>query len=469
MRFRRSLGGRHSALSLQSRRDRRRGGVARGGAARVRPATGRGPRPHYESDWALRFVSRNREPLGDAYRWLMPDASLVEDLLDKGRFQALAERLELPVPRARIVDSSSRLDPDDLELDFPVIVKPLPYRDERWDRIELSRDDGLPDKPESLRRLSAKVIRADSPQALHALWPRLLASDLEFLVQELVPGAESRIESYHVYVDARGEVAGEFTGRKVRTYPIEFGRSTALTTTDDPDVRELGRALVRRLGLIGVAKLDFKRGPDGQLQLFEVNPRFSLWCHLGAVAGVNLPAMVHADLIGLRRPESTRARPGVRWCRPRADVTAARALGVPIRSWLRWMLTSDINSAVAWDDPMPFLRGRSRSARRAVGVARRPSDHGRCALPDGRSVRLGVLADVHGNLHALKRALAALERESVDAYVCAGDVVGYGPYPNECVELIASRRTTCVAGNHDLIAVGLPVDRWHRRPRPRDA
>lgn len=310
---------------------------------------------YYESDWALLFVSRNRERLGGAYRWLMPGAALVEDLLDKGRFQALAERLELPVPRARIVGSSSRLDPDDLELDFPVIVKPLPYRDERWDQIEQWREDGVPDKPESLRRLSAKVIRADAPPAFHALWPRLVASNLEFLVQELVPGPESRIESYHVYVDARSEVAGEFTGRKVRTYPVEFGRSTALTTSDDGDVRELGRELVRRLGLMGVAKLDFKRGPDGQLRLLEVNPRFSLWCHLGAVAGVNLPAMVHADLTGRRRPEATRARPGVRWCRPRADATAARELGVPIRSWLRWMLTSDINSAVAWDDPMPFL------------------------------------------------------------------------------------------------------------------
>lgn len=67
---------------------------------------------------------------------------------------------------------------------------------------------------------------------------------------------------------------------------------------------------------------------------------------------------------------------------------------------------------------------------------------------------LGVLADVHGNRHALERVLGALEREGVDAYVCAGDVVGYGPYPNECVELIAGRRPTCIAGNHDLIAVG---------------
>src|SRR5215470_19812901 len=40
--------------------------------------------------------------------------------------------------------------------------------------------------------------------------------------------------------------------------------------------------------LTGVAKPDFKRAPDGRLLLLEINPRFNLWHHLGAVAGVNL-------------------------------------------------------------------------------------------------------------------------------------------------------------------------------------
>jgi predicted phosphodiesterase len=41
-------------------------------------------------------------------------------------------------------------------------------------------------------------------------------------------------------------------------------------------------------------------------------------------------------------------------------------------------------------------------------------------------VRYGVLADVHGNLDALRAALRALEREGVDGFLVAGDLVGYG-------------------------------------------
>lgn len=74
-------------------------------------------------------------------------------------------------------------------------------------------------------------------------------------------------------------------------------------------------------------------------------------------------------------------------------------------------------------------------------------------------MRLGVLADVHGNQHALDASLALLTTQRVDAYIWAGDIVGYGPSPNECVARVASLAGPRVAGNHDLMAVGmLPVD-----------
>jgi len=69
-------------------------------------------------------------------------------------------------------------------------------------------------------------------------------------------------------------------------------------------------------------------------------------------------------------------------------------------------------------------------------------------------MRYGVFADVHGNLPALRAAIATLQRAGVDRMLCLGDLVGYGPSPNECVALVAETGAVCVAGNHDLIAVG---------------
>jgi putative phosphoesterase len=69
-------------------------------------------------------------------------------------------------------------------------------------------------------------------------------------------------------------------------------------------------------------------------------------------------------------------------------------------------------------------------------------------------MRLGIVSDVHGNLPALQASLEALRDFGIDELACAGDLVGYGPMPNECVEALADAGATCVAGNHDLIALG---------------
>jgi predicted phosphodiesterase len=69
-------------------------------------------------------------------------------------------------------------------------------------------------------------------------------------------------------------------------------------------------------------------------------------------------------------------------------------------------------------------------------------------------MRLGVISDVHANLHALDACLDFLSAQRVDGYLCAGDLVGYGPFPNECVRRVLELPGACVAGNHDLIALG---------------
>jgi predicted phosphodiesterase len=68
--------------------------------------------------------------------------------------------------------------------------------------------------------------------------------------------------------------------------------------------------------------------------------------------------------------------------------------------------------------------------------------------------RLGVVSDIHANLHALDAALRFLDAQELDGYLCAGDLVGYGPFPNECVRRVLDLPAACIAGNHDLIVLG---------------
>ena len=68
--------------------------------------------------------------------------------------------------------------------------------------------------------------------------------------------------------------------------------------------------------------------------------------------------------------------------------------------------------------------------------------------------RFGVFADVHANWHALDAALHFLAGQNVDSYLCAGDLVGYGPLPNSTADRVLSLPGHVVAGNHELIALG---------------
>jgi predicted phosphodiesterase len=68
----------------------------------------------------------------------------------------------------------------------------------------------------------------------------------------------------------------------------------------------------------------------------------------------------------------------------------------------------------------------------------------------------GVFSDIHSNLEALETVLLFFRERKVERFVCAGDVVGYGPNPNECVDRVrALSPLDIVVGNHDLAACGL--------------
>jgi len=60
-----------------------------------------------------------------------------------------------------------------------------------------------------------------------------------------------------------------------------------------------------------------------------------------------------------------------------------------------------------------------------------------------------VISDIHGNLHALQSVLTRLESMNLRDVICLGDIVGYGPHPGACLDLVGSRCAWIVRGNHD--------------------
>lgn len=70
-------------------------------------------------------------------------------------------------------------------------------------------------------------------------------------------------------------------------------------------------------------------------------------------------------------------------------------------------------------------------------------------------MRYAILADIHSNLAAFQAVLEdSVKRGGFEEIWCLGDVVGYGPDPGECLQLLRQHRHLCIAGNHDWAAIG---------------
>ena len=307
----------------------------------------------YDNDDRLALVQDYRAALAPHFALLLNEPALADALLEKSRFQDLAERLGLPVPR--------RLDWDALEREpGPVLAKPRTRT--AWDsssvRLQLFGGEG-----------KARVFASGREARAHPLVGQL-ADQLAF--QEYVPGGDDALWSYHGFAAPGGEVLEWFVGRKIRTFPALTGDSSYLRLARNASLVGLGRRIAARLGLAGVFKMDFKRHPDtGRFYLFEINTRFNLWHYLGAVNGVNLPQVAYDFLTKKKYPERSEARTRYRWLDLQYDWKAYRQ-SIGTAQWL-WSLAQapKVYNLFAWSDPAPFLHECRTRARRIPRRVRR--------------------------------------------------------------------------------------------------
>ncbi|MBE6053470.1 MAG: metallophosphoesterase family protein [Clostridium sartagoforme] len=68
-------------------------------------------------------------------------------------------------------------------------------------------------------------------------------------------------------------------------------------------------------------------------------------------------------------------------------------------------------------------------------------------------MKVAAISDIHGNIYSLMKVLEDIDDQKVDLIICLGDLVGYGPHPNEVIALIKRREIPCIKGNYDASVV----------------
>lgn len=300
----------------------------------------------YQGDHDMVAISRARERLAPLFRFVLPPAELLEDLSDKLRFARLCESGDLPVPKTLLLEAGCDVRETLKDWnDFPSVFKPA-MRNNWYQMIGKFQ----------------KALRLESREELEALIPKIDTRDAAFVLQAAVEGGEENIVSYHAYIRPSGETVAEFTGRKIRTYPRLYGISSYVEITQENEVRDLGRSVVKQLGFSGVLKIDFKYDQrTGELFMLEINSRFNLWHHPGAIAGVDIPAAVYQDCIMPgSAPIASKVKRKARWMDSELDALARKEYNTDGNlSRLRWIgqvASAEINEAMHLSDPVPGIK-----------------------------------------------------------------------------------------------------------------
>jgi D-aspartate ligase len=306
----------------------------------------------YGVDETLSLLCRHREALSKYYAFLLNDAEIAAAVLHKGEFDVLTRMKGLPVPRTLGWDG----DAEDAiaSADFPVIVKPK--HKVEWQHSEVF-EELFEGKGKGRVFRDGKALLAD---------PAFLKRKDSLIVQEYIPGGDESIFSFHGFAGRDSEVLAFFCGRKIRTYPKLVGESCFLQLVKDDELVEVGRHIIRTLGFKGPFKIDIKKDSrDGRLYMLEINARFNLWHYLGAVSGVNVPAVAYEYLVGGSRSVSSEYTTKYRWLDFSQDLEAykeLRRLGeISLTGWLGSILFSrNVYNTFSWRDPSPFFHAGGR-------------------------------------------------------------------------------------------------------------
>ena len=174
----------------------------------------------------------------------------------------------------------------------------------------------------------------------------------------MVIGPDDNHLEYHGFVDRDGAVRAEFVGRKLRLAPAHYGSGSYVESIHAEDARRTGRSILESIGYRGMANLDLKRDArNGQLYLFEINPRFTIWTALDVACGVDFPFYYYQACIGQPYDPPPSYPAGRRWWNPLTDFRSMRTYARDgTWSWPRWLVSvarTSANAVFAWDDPGP--------------------------------------------------------------------------------------------------------------------
>jgi len=213
---------------------------------------------------------------------------LAGELADKDTQYRLASEHGMPMPLTSIVDSVEGIERFVGEATFPVVLKPLHFRE--WQRFPS-------DHPLSHQ----KVLVAHTVGELIAGYELAAPAGARVVLQEIIQGPDTNKRVYMANYGSTGARTAFAIFRELRCSPPAFGPPTVSETCPDPEAAAVCDEFLQSIGYKGICEIEVKRDSrSGRVLLIEANPRLSGGGDAGNHNGVDLAWLHYLDLIGVQ-------------------------------------------------------------------------------------------------------------------------------------------------------------------------
>lgn len=311
------------------------------------------------NDDALETLGRAHDRLSATYRLTIPPWETVRRVLDKEPTYRAAREVGVATPVCYGPASLEGL--GDREHEYPLLVKPS-------------------EGHVFYRHFGRKLFLARNAAELRTAVERVEAAGVRCQLFDYVPGSDREVYEFQLYVDERGDPAGEFTVHKLRQSPPFFGSSRAARPCEETALREPSVELLRHLEWRGIAEVTYKRDRrQDRFVLIEVNGRSFLTNSLARRAGINYGMQAYGErVLGDRRtgihPNGWKGT----WLHLHADLLYTlrwhRQERLALRAFARSYLGPKTYAVWSRRDPRPFLAEWGQTARKAARMVTRPED-----------------------------------------------------------------------------------------------
>ncbi|MFD0824466.1 carboxylate--amine ligase [Neobacillus sp. M.A.Huq-85] len=297
------------------------------------------------SDDFVYFISKNRYVLAQNYKFLLPEHSLVEAVLDKRLTYELAVQSNLPCPKTFSIQDEKQLKQIIDQITFPCILKPVHSSHFR------SKIDN---------RLYKKAIVVEHASQLWEEY-HFYRSFGELMIQEIIPGEDDSIYSIKTFFDDQMNLIGLWMNQKLHQFPPHYGSSALVLSKRNEEVIQTAIPFLQKIQFKGLAIAEFKRDHrDGQLKFIEINPRIGLTQALSSSVGVNLAHLYYLSLTGQNPSPVLKQKEGIKWVYFVRDFLSfrqeKRSGKITFFEWMQSLSGKKVEALFSLYDPLPFIR-----------------------------------------------------------------------------------------------------------------